>query len=58
MLQTLTCRDQISSESEILLISSIHSTKILFYKTLIRPVVWYEAEAWTMTKKEEQALLI
>jgi len=34
------------------------ATKILFYKTLIRPVVSYGAEAWTMTKKDEQALLV
>jgi len=27
-------------------------------KILIRPVVTYGAEAWTLTKKEEQALLI
>ena len=28
------------------------------YKTLIRPVVSYGAEAWTLTKKKEQAVLI
>jgi hypothetical protein len=30
----------------------------LINKTLIRPVVTYGAEAWTLTKKEEQAVLI
>ena len=34
------------------------ATKIILYKTLIRPVVSHEAEAWTLTKKEEKALLI
>jgi hypothetical protein len=34
------------------------ATKFLSYKTLIRPVVSYGAEAWTMTKKDEQALIV
>ena len=31
---------------------------MILCETLIRPVVSYGAEAWTLTKKEEQALLI
>ena len=31
---------------------------VLLYKALIRPVVSYGVEAWTLTKKEERALLI
>ena len=34
------------------------ATKIILYKTLTRPVVLCGAEAWTLTEKEEQALLI
>jgi len=34
------------------------ATKIILYKILIRPVVTCGAEAWTLTEKEEQALLI
>jgi len=34
------------------------ATKIILYKALIRPVVSYGAEEWTLTKKEELALLI
>ena len=34
------------------------ATKIILYKTLIRPVVSYGAEAWTLMKKEGKALLI
>ena len=32
--------------------------QLKLYKTLIRPAVSYGAEAWTLTNKEEQAILI
>jgi hypothetical protein len=34
------------------------ATTILLYKTLIRPLVSFGEEAWTMTKKDEQAILV
>ena len=34
------------------------ATKIILYKTLTRPEVSCGAEAWTLTEKEEQAVLI
>ena len=34
------------------------ATKIRLYKTLIKPIVAYGVETWTMTKKEEKDLLI
>ena len=34
------------------------ASKLMLYKALIRPVVSYGAEAWTLTKKKEQALVI
>jgi len=34
------------------------ATKIVLYKTLIRPAVTCGAEVWTLTEKEEQAVLI
>jgi len=34
------------------------ATTIMLYKTLIRPAVSYGVEAWKLTKKEEQVLLI
>jgi hypothetical protein len=37
---------------------ALEITWMFVKETLIRPVVSFGAEAWTMTKKEEQALLI
>ena len=34
------------------------ATRIILYKTLVRPVVSNGAEVWTLTKKEEQAVQI
>ena len=34
------------------------ATKIILYKTLIRPAVLCGAEVWTVTEREEQAVLI
>jgi hypothetical protein len=34
------------------------ATKIVLYKTLIRPVVTCGAEVWTLTEEEEEAVLI
>jgi hypothetical protein len=34
------------------------AAKIRLYNALIRPLVAYGAETWTVTKKEEEALLI
>ncbi|XP_075979935.1 uncharacterized protein LOC142979060 [Anticarsia gemmatalis] len=34
------------------------STKIRIYKTVIRPILMYGCEAWTLTQKEENKLLV
>ena len=40
------------------MLKKIYSNIYTLYKTLIRPVMSYGAEAWTLMKKEEQAVLI
>jgi hypothetical protein len=30
--------------------------KLKLYKTVIRPLLWYASESWTLTKKSESAL--
>jgi len=37
---------------------SSRATKIILYKTLIKQIVSYGAEGWTVTEREEQAVLI
>jgi len=37
---------------------SSRATKIILYKTLIRPAVLCGAEGWTVTEREEQTVLI
>jgi hypothetical protein len=34
------------------------NTKMKIYKTIIRPVVTYSSETWTLTTKDENNLLI
>jgi len=41
-------------ESELL----SRKTKILIYKTLVRPILTYTSETWTMTKNYERRLSI
>ena len=53
VLRNLFCSHKTLQESNL-----SRNTKNLLYKTLIRPVVAYGAEVWTVMKKEEQALLV
>jgi len=44
-------------EVEVPIFRDNRATKIMLYKTLIRPVVSYGAEVWTLTKKEHAVVI-
>jgi len=46
----------LKSQCESLLLS--RKTKILIYKTLVRPLLTYASETWTATKNDERRLSI
>ena len=52
------CKEQSKSYHNVAQKNACRATKIILYKTLIRRVVSYGAEAWMLTKEEEQAVLI